>query len=437
MTFFALVAMVAINLICSLIMAKDVVIPLGRLISKTRRLRKYPFLEEDFSSAELGYDEPGEWYDLERALNKLGGELRRKTIRLSREKTELRAIMSSVAEAIVALDTQKNVLFYNTQFALLFDVQSANATSVFGLLRSPELLMGFEKTTEGQEGLRSELEIRTPSQPTNRHFLVSWSPLRKKHNREIYGAAAVFLDITDIKKAERIRIDFVGNVSHELRTPLTAIQGYAQTLEEDLRLGQSQDALQFVQIIRKNTSRLIELVTDLLDLSTIESGSSLKLQPFSVQEVTESVLQVVPHAQHDVQVTCDISEVYGDPRRVEQVIRNLLQNAVRYVPKHQKIAIRWSSFGEVDILSVKDTGPGIPVEHQERLFERFYRVDRARTREMGGAGIGLAIAKHIMQQHGGSIRVESKPGEGAEFICEFPKLKNLTNRADGIRAGFL
>jgi two-component system phosphate regulon sensor histidine kinase PhoR len=413
-----------ITILVSVIMARRLVIPLGRLIEKTRRLREFPFEGEESEPEALTFDEPGEWYELERALNRLGRDLRHKTIRLSREKTELRAIMAAVSEAVLAINADRRLLFYNPQFAYLFNLKGSSAAStnphISELLRSDEVLATYDQALAG-ESARRELQISVSGERLPRHFQLSVAPLRKKHNQEIYGAAGIFHDITELKRAERIRIDFVGNVSHELRTPLTTINGYLQTLAEDFAKERYGEAKEFLQIVAGNAMRLKNLVEDLLDLSALESGKELAPEYVSVQDVTEAVLRQVHASGHRIHLQYDVQEVWADPKRLEQVLRNLMENAVRYVPEGRNIEVRWLKNEAQKVeLRVKDDGPGIAPQHLARLFERFYRVDEARARTNGGTGIGLSLVKHIVQRHGGQVRVSSQLGQGSEFVCEFP-----------------
>lgn len=398
----------------SFLMVRRLVGPLGRLVEKTKRLREAPFENVEQEPEALTFDEPGEWYELERAINKLGRDLRGKTIRLSREKTELRTIMSAVSEAVLAISSEKRVLFYNSQFAFLFGPKNTEST-ISEILRFPDVIAAYDHALKTGELVRRDLHI------LQRDFQLSVTPLKKKHNQEIYGVVGIFYDITEMKQAERIRIEFVGNVSHELRTPLTTINGYLQTLSSDFKSGRTDQAQEFLDIVSQNVSRLKSLVEDLLDLSSLESGKELRLETVDVRDITEAVLSQVNTRGHRIQIAYDFDTMTADPKRMEQVLRNLMENAVRYVPEGRNISIRWSrgEMGTFD-LHVADDGPGIAPEHQARLFERFYRIDEARSRETGGTGIGLSLVKHIVQRHGGQVIVRSQLGKGSEFICEFP-----------------
>lgn len=421
--FVSLVSAAVVLVGVSIFMASQMMGPLGRLIKKTEQIRRFPFLDEEALADDiLAYDEPGEWYDLERALNELAVELRKKTIRLSREKTEVRTIMSSINEAVLAVDLERKPLFYNSQFALLFGLnpEVMSEAAVGELIRSPDVLEAFQNSLKSGEitSLEARLETRSESW---RHFQLSVAPLRKRHNQEVYGAVAIFHDITDRKRGEQMRVEFVGNVSHELRTPLTSIKGYLQTTTMDIEAGKGKDTLPFLKIMERNVDRLMHLVDELMDLSALQSGVEVRRETVNLETLTKSVLGQVDTRNHKVDLKIDAPTVFAEERRVEQVVRNLLQNAVRYVPAQGEIRIRWQELESGGVrFSVKDNGPGIAKEHIARIFERFYRVDEARTRQVGGSGIGLAIVKHIMLRHGGSVRVVSELGHGAEFICDFP-----------------
>jgi two-component system phosphate regulon sensor histidine kinase PhoR len=426
--------------------------PLGRLIQKARELRRFDQIEESDDIPVDGLnEEPGEWNDLERALNRIHRELRGKTKALSREREELSALIGAVSDAILAVDRDGTPLFFNSPFALLFRA-GANASgrhwSLSEVFRTPEILQGYREVLETGERRYLTATIHTAHHSMPRHFSISLSPLRASQPgiqlrsgsnepeaneievvetssfEPVYGALGIFHDITELKQAEQIRIEFVGNASHELRTPLTNIKGYVETLRGDVKSGHLDEASKFIDVISRNVDRLILLVNDLLDLSTLESGSELKRGLVSTREVTEAALKQVETkraAKHqEIQTHFQTETFLADSHRVEQVLVNLVHNAIKYIPEGKRIDVYWEGEEGQTVLRVKDNGLGIPTEHQSRLFERFYRIDNGRSRDQGGTGLGLSIIKHIMLKHGGSVRLVSKPGEGAEFICAFP-----------------
>ncbi len=402
--------------------------PLGRLIQRARELRRMDArIDENSMDPDELSEEPGEWYDLERALNRIHKDLRTKTEDLSREREELSALIGAVSDAILAVDRNGEPLFFNSQFALLFRVAKggAKALSLSETFRVPEILQGYREVLSTGQMRIVTTAIHTAHHALPRHFAISIAPLRTSENEPVYGALGIFHDVTELKQSEQIRIEFVGNASHELRTPLTSIKGYVETLKDDFKTGRTDGAGQFLDIISRNVDRLIFLVNDLLDLSTLESGAELTKSVVSTAEITEGALKQLETKRaakkQDIQVRYDADSLHADPRRVEQVLVNLVHNAIKYIPEGRRIDIIWEHARHATVLRIQDNGPGIPLEHQARLFERFYRVDVGRSREQGGTGLGLSIVKHIMLKHGGSVRLQSRPGEGSEFICTFPE----------------
>ncbi len=402
--------------------------PLGRLIQRARELRRLDIQISDLeTTTEELLEEPGEWSDLERALNRIHRDLRTRTDDLSREREELSALLGAVSDAILAVSEDETPLFFNTQFAMIFggdESRKSTSTSLSDLFRTPDVLKSYRDVLRTGERQSLNATLRTTS-GRPRHFSISVAPLREADELgEIFGAVGIFHDVTELKQAEQIRIEFVGNASHELRTPITSIKGYVETLKDDLKAKNYEGAEQFVNIISRNVGRLTFLVNDLLDLSALESGGELKKVIVSTQEVTEAALKQLETRRAGRKQTIEIqdqaSALLADPQRVEQVLLNLVDNAIKYTPEGRCIEVIWEINNDDVILRVKDNGAGIPFEHQSRLFERFYRVDAGRSRDQGGTGLGLAIVKHIMIKHGGSIRLISQSGQGSEFVCEFP-----------------
>lgn len=364
---------------------------------------------------------------------------------LHREREETQALLGSIQEAVVNFGLDKQLRFFNNRFASLFlgAGSSDRFRSFQNVFSDPQLLFAVDQVI--QDGSPQFLTVTLPTLLDShlRYFNVSVTPVKMKKNEELYEVVCVFHDITDIKKAEQIRIDFVGNASHELRTPLTSIKGYVETLREDIQQKRYDQTEKFISVVSRNVDRLIDLVNDLLNLSKMESGSELKLQNLSPLQLTQNVIaELALLAQEKsilIKVQCQVSEMKADSQKVEQVVRNLLSNGIKYIPEGKEIQVLWQAFNDKKnsevVLKVIDNGPGIPEEHHARLFERFYRIDKGRARETGGTGLGLAIVKHIMQSHGGSIEVKSLLGQGAEFVCHFPQPASGANGEEQLSFG--
>lgn len=424
----------------SILAGRRLVNPLGRLLWKARLVLPQgkwvnPEISTlDFSDAELADSQEGEWSDLEATLDQIRWDLKNKTETIERERNELSTLMSGISEAILAVDLEGNPLFFNSRFALQFGGRDIGKRRprIREIFRAPEILDAFQSAMTDGVGKTVETRLLSQSEGSLKNYSLSVSPL-KREDGPTYGVVGVFHDVTELKRAEQIRIDFVANVSHELRTPLTSIKGYTDTLLGDLestgskKAGFKEDSIDFLKKIQKNCDRLMSLISDLLDLSSLEGSEGQEHQkiPVSTREVTERVLAnldgILKSKQQSLEAKYESEQVLAQAGRLEQVMTNLLENAIKYVPPGGLIRVNWESgpSGGV-LLRIADNGPGIPLEHQARLFERFYRIDKARSRELGGTGLGLAIVKHIMQVHGGSVYVTSEPGKGAEFVCRFP-----------------
>jgi two-component system phosphate regulon sensor histidine kinase PhoR len=363
--------------------------------------------------------------------------MKKRRDQLQQEREETQAFMCAVQEGIVSVSPDLRVLYFNSQFATQFlDSKQMNSSvnstassslTLADVFRYPEIHEGFLGALNEGRTFRVQVKLETKLEKNIRYFLVSVNPLRKNKSNEIYGAMGIFHDITELKKAELVRIEFVGNASHELRTPLTSIKGYVDTLKSDIHSGHYEQAEKFIDIISRNVDRLADLVSDLLSISALESNAEIKIESVNPLQVSEHIVaelaQFVREKNQVIMVigAQELPNFNADVSKVEQVLRNLVSNAVKYIPSGKTIQIRWQKAENGDvILHVIDDGPGIPPEHLDRLFERFYRIDKGRSRDAGGTGLGLSIVKHIMQSHGGSVQVKSEVGKGAEFICTFP-----------------
>jgi two-component system, OmpR family, phosphate regulon sensor histidine kinase PhoR len=328
------------------------------------------------------------------------------------------ALLDSMIEGVLVLDEDGRVQFANRAFAQMFrSAGSLVGKTVLEAVRQHEVAELVERAN--QNGRVTGEEIRLAGEP-ERWLQLNAAAITNAQKRQL-GTVVVFHDQTQLKRLEGTREDFVANVSHELRTPLSLIKGYAETLLDGAK-DNPEVATKFLQTIDRNARRLDLLIQDLLIISSLESGRvSLSLGTVDLKGLTERLLA-------DFKTRADARHVnlvnampplmaQADDARLEQVLGNLLENALKYGREHGNVTIggRTTAEGKIELF-VQDDGPGIPAEALERVFERFYRVDKARSREQGGTGLGLSIVKHIVQGHGGRVWVESQPGQGAKFF---------------------
>jgi two-component system phosphate regulon sensor histidine kinase PhoR len=362
--------------------------------------------------------------ELSTVMNDMAGRIEEQLVRISAERNRLDAILKGMGEGLMVTDADGIVTLVNPSFCSLFGVDgSLEGRRLLEITRHPSLNDSFALVlSSGEERLE---ELALPGMD-DRTLLTHWVPQRDEQGR-FRGVVAVFHDITDIKRIEKVRRDFVANVSHELRTPVTVIKGYAETLSEGLITSDPATATRFVETIRTHAERLAELVADLLTLSQLESRDiPLEMKPARLADSAASALRLLEAqaVEKGVGLTSLIPEgitVSADLMKLEQVLVNLLDNALKYTPSGGSVTVSAAEEGAMVRIAVADTGIGIPPRDITRIFERFYRVDEARTREQGGTGLGLAIVKHIVQLHGGSVTVQSSPGKGSTFSFTMPK----------------
>jgi two-component system phosphate regulon sensor histidine kinase PhoR len=333
------------------------------------------------------------------------------------------ALFDSMAEGLLLLDTDGRIQLANKAFQNLFGVGGhLRSRSIMEALRLHELADLVDSLDQQKHVVEHELRL---SRPNERWLQVNGAALFNGEGRR-QGTVLVFHDLTRLKQLERTRQEFVANVSHELRTPLSLIKGYVETLLDGAR--ENPDvAAKFLHTIDRNAERLKLLIEDLLTISELESGRvQLNLQPIALRSLVEKVLgdykaRASTKNTHLTNETPDV-HVRVDADRLEQVLGNLIDNAIKYGRNEGRIVVkaRPSDNGQIEVV-VEDDGPGIPSESLERIFERFYRVDKARSREQGGTGLGLSIVKHIVQSHGGKVWATSEPGHGASFFFTVPQ----------------
>jgi two-component system phosphate regulon sensor histidine kinase PhoR len=354
---------------------------------------------------------PGEVGELAFAIRRMAEQLEGRMLALKAEDEFQGAVVEALNEGVVAIDGQRRVIRINRSARQLLGVMVETPFSLDQLPRDRSLHEALAEALAGAVVERVETQIG------NRTLAVTARPLGDG------GAVLALFDLTGIRRLEMVRRDFVANVSHELKTPLTAIRGFAETLTSELATD-AQHA-RFAETIRANAERMQRLIDDLLDLSRIESGGWVPTPAVVDLETAaaEAVAPSLPEAAErgaSIRMVLPAATLRADPVAVRQVLSNLIENAVRYTPRGGTITV--FSAGEKGgvRLGVRDTGSGISAEHLPRIFERFYRVDPARSRAAGGTGLGLAIVKHLVEAHGGRVSAESIPGTGTTVSAFFP-----------------
>ncbi|MCP3967655.1 MAG: PAS domain S-box protein [Lentisphaerae bacterium] len=372
----------------------------------------------------LPIPEKGAIRDLALSLSHMAEQLKNRIGQISVEKKKRDAIFTSMSEGVVALDMEGNIIDLNRAAANLLDLpDNAVGLSFCGVVRNNELQEFVEMVLNDKETMETELVLFTIQESFVR---VRGTVMRGIDN--ILGAVFVLSDITKIKKLENFRRDFIADVSHEIKTPLTAIRGAVETLEEGA-IDEKETAHKFMHIITRHTDRLNSLVHDILSLSSLERKTHNEEQDFATIKISGPVSTAIELCREkanskrikiDFEDKCPTCKVKGDCQLIEQAIINLIDNAIKYSEDNTRINVKLCSYRKKVIIKVKDNGCGIPPEHLSRLFERFYRVDKARSRKVGGTGLGLAIVKHIAQLHKGSVDVDSHVGEGSTFAIKIP-----------------
>ncbi len=369
-----------------------------------------------------GGDELGE---LARALSRRAPEIEDLVHRLGTELTRREALLASMSESVVAVDAQLNVTFCNPSFQqMVGDHGVVEGVPLIKIVRDPGLFRVFERAIDSGETVRARLRLPAAG---GRSFDIYAAPLSGSAPR---GAFAILHDVTPIERLERTKRDFIANVSHEFRTPLAIIRGYAETLLEG-GLEDRENRRRFVEIIQANGVRLNNIAVDLIALSELEAGSP-ETAPGAVRvaEVVSGALRAIEPAARLRGVRLDSGpvpevQILGYGIRFEQALVNLLDNAVKFNKPDGEVHVEVRTRGDRVEVSVADTGLGIPAEDLSRIFERFYRVDKTRSRQVGGTGLGLSIVKHAIEQMNGAVAAESQLGKGSRFTITLPRYRHV------------
>lgn len=387
--------------------------------SIAKRLQRITGFAERVASGDLGAriadSSNDEITQVAASLDKTANRLQENFSQLENSRKHLETLLNSMQEAVIAVSAEQKIRWLNGSMARLLSQGSHIGRALLHVIRDPELLKALDESMKKGAVVNTRVATLAPGQV----FQATTAPLPDG------GAVAVLHDLTEIERVEKTRRDFIANVSHELRTPLTSIQGYAETLL-DASSSVNGGSREFVEIIRKNAARMSRLTEDLLTLARVESGErKLDLRPITA----DSLLEDAHHnfrelaRTHRVELAVEHSvsaQVFADTDAIHQVFSNLIDNAFKYGGEGNRILLGATVQAGTVEFYVRDFGPGIAAEHQPRIFERFYRVDKARSRESGGTGLGLAIVKHIVLNHGGSVRVESALHHGATFFFSLP-----------------
>ena len=386
-------------------------------------LRAYSerLLDPQISEQELpsGDDDLGA---LAQSLRRTVPRIRALVESLKLEGARREAILASMVEGVLAVDKDLRVTFCNNSFARTMGarIPVSPGMQLLELVRDPALIEIMTDVLSTGERVERRLTLSAADQHS---FEVLAGPLAGPSTR---GALAILHDVTEIERLERVRKDFVANVSHELRTPLAAIRGYAETLL-DGALQDQENNHRFVEIIQAQATRLTNIASDLLTISELESNHAAPPpQPVSIRSALESALRTVESGARIRGVRLlseelDDVQVLGNELQLEQVFVNLLDNAVKFNRPHGEVRVEVHSTDGTAQIIISDTGIGIPSEDLPRVFERFYRVDKARSKEMGGTGLGLSIVKHVIEQMGGTVAVSSQVGQGSRFTLTVPR----------------
>ncbi len=393
----------------------------------------------------------GEFEELTLAIDSLSSKLKEMTESALDERERMKIILESMTEGVLIVDEEEKIVLFNAAVKRMFDLKVDNSLGkyILEVIRSVDLREILSEVISYGEGRSKEINLYYPSK---RILLVRVTPLTKEEisdlrgekspedkrelTRRSLGAIAIFHDITELHQIDEMRHDFVANVSHELRTPLASLKLMVETLL-DGALEDQEASKDFLEKIYLETDRLARLVSDLLDLSKIDSGRlKLNYRQVSLADLVDLVITKLEMNIHlaGLEVEVDIPEnltLYADEDKLSQIMINLLDNAIRFTPREGSIRVEASQKDKEVTISVSDTGIGIPKEAIPRIFERFYRVDRARSRESGGTGLGLSIVKNLVKAHKGRIEVESEEGQGTKFIIILPNEASGDDRLKG------
>ena len=363
-----------------------------------------------------------------RMVNQSAGALRSQIAVVAADRARMAAILSGMVEGVLVVDQRGRVQLANEAAHAMLgigDEEAGAGRHHLEIIRHPDVTAHLSRALAGETTAGTEIVLQ---RHPDRTYIARAAPVSAAPAAGVDtgGAVLVLHDITSLRRADRIRRDFVANVSHELRTPLTAIRGYVEALLDDQE--EPADRRRFLEIVDRHVTRMERLVKDLLRLARLDAGQELS-EPAPVRAdalldaVEAELASSIGHKSIAIErrIAPEAETIRADPARLHDVLRNLLENAVNYSPEGGAITVSAARHGTQVVLQIEDEGPGIPPADVERVFERFYRVDKGRAQDPGGTGLGLAIVKHLVGLHGGTIGAESRPGRGALFTVTLPQ----------------
>jgi two-component system, OmpR family, phosphate regulon sensor histidine kinase PhoR len=408
-----------IALILGLVVSRQVTAPLSMITTEVEHIAQGGTADRIHTTAR---DEIGV---LARSFNRMAATIQQQLTNLDQDRVQLQTILSGMVEGVLAVDQDERILHLNRAAGKMLSLnpQACVGKRTWETIRIPQLVDRIKAVLiSGQD---EEAELKLIIGDAERRLNLAVSPL---HNagRKLEGAVVVIHDITKLRHLEEIRRDFVANVSHELKTPLTAIRGLVETMIEDPAMDDVTQA-RFLIRVQHQADRLSKLVSDLLSLSRIESQvDELERKLIDLRQPAQEVYKrMLPQAEGKrISLVCALPQqpvqTWADYESISEAISNLLDNAIKYTPEHGRVELAITTYGQLIDITVSDNGIGIDTQHHERLFERFYRVDKARSRELGGTGLGLSIVKHIALAHDGQVSLASAPGKGSTFRITIP-----------------
>lgn len=414
-----LLAALMLTMLVGIRIAKGIAKPIEEIVSVSEKLK-----EKDYSARVKEMNPKGELGQLTEAINVLGASLEQQMDKIRENEQQLTGVLTNMMSGVLLVNKEGSIMLANRAMGdmLGLDPHSFTGKHHLEVGKSTRLSQLLDQCLKDCTELRDEVHFYFPKEKIiDVHLAPYWGK-----DRELIGIVAVLHDITHIRRLEQIRSEFVANVSHELKTPITSVKGFAETLLDGAM--ENKELLnQFLNIIYKESDRLHRLISDLLHLSKIEQHAvPLRIEKINLQAAASAAANTIQKEAEEKGVEIILPDqedlwIEGEKDRIQQIILNLISNSIDYTPEGGKISISMKDQGDHVQLCVKDTGIGIGKDDLPRIFERFYRVDKARARDSGGTGLGLAIVKHLVESHHGSIQVDSQEGQGTVFTIKLPK----------------